>query len=88
MGLLFKLSNDMKERLVIVARLLEAKQITIDEAVLLLEKETEFVYNPYNYPPYNPWVNPQIFYTTCGTGNVEKLDPTSNTTAMLASWLN
>lgn len=51
----------------IVTRLLESKAITFDEALLLLEKEYQYIYQellpaiqPY-IPPYNPY---QITYST------------------------
>lgn len=46
----------MKEKLVIIARLLQAKQVTVDEAVLLLEEKTQpvILLTPTWTNP-NPW---------------------------------
>lgn len=47
----------MKTKAEIVQRLLEAKQIDAEEAVVLLiqDKEVQFVPYPYNPLPYNPY---------------------------------
>lgn len=52
----------MKERLIIISRLLQANQITVDEAELLLEKEKEYV----GYP-LPTWTNPGPYMSFVGT---------------------
>ena len=76
-----------KTKLEILASLLQRDKISIEEFITLMEKEVQYVYQPYyhtsNYP-YNTFTikgntSTGIYSTTAGTGNVLTTGITSTT---------